>query len=427
MISGNTAGEDGGGVHADDALVVTNCTIGTNSANTGGGIYGHDVRVTSCVLWGNTDSTGTHESAQLYGASPDIDYSCVQGWTGQMGGAGNIDADPLFVDSDGPDDDPDTWDDNDYHLSAGSPCIDAGSNGALPPDAADLNTNGDTDELIPFDLDGNPRVIDGGWDLQAIVDMGAYEYQADCNDNGVYDRDDIAAGTSDDCNTNGFADECELQGGDCNSNGVPDECDLLGGHDCCDTTHGPGCSNPAIRDCVCAIDPYCCEVYWDRLCVEEMADEGCFNCQVDNDCNTNSIPDECDISAGTSADTDTNGIPDECEGCPYIYDLDGSCFVDAADLGLFAACWLLSDGEDGWDENECADKDFDCSGTVDATDLGLFAGAWLKSSDEFNPADYPECRACEGEIVCAPPGTHENTPDGKVKMGNCVEGFRGAG
>ena len=37
-------------------------------------------------------------------------------------------------------------------------------------------------------------------------------------------------------------------------------------------------------------------------------------------------------------------------------------------------------------------------------DLGLFAGAWLKSGDEVDPADYPECRACEGEISCPTPG-----------------------
>jgi len=88
-------------------------------------------------------------------------------------------------------------------------------------------------------------------------------------------------------------------------------------------------------------------------------------------------------------------------GCPYIYDLDGSCFVDATDLGLFAACWLLSEGADGWDENACADKDFDCSGTVNATDLGLFAGAWLKWDYDVDPADYPACRPCGPTgIIC---------------------------
>jgi hypothetical protein len=31
------------------------------------------------------------------------------------------------------------------------------------------------------------------------------------------------------------------------------------------------------------------------------------------DCNLNTVPDECDIAAGTSLDTNENGIPDECE------------------------------------------------------------------------------------------------------------------
>lgn len=30
------------------------------------------------------------------------------------------------------------------------------------------------------------------------------------------------------------------------------------------------------------------------------------------DCNTNGIPDDCDITAGTSGDVDGDGIPDEC-------------------------------------------------------------------------------------------------------------------
>ena len=80
-------------------------------------------------------------------------YCCVQDWEG---GEENIVADPLFVDADGPDDDPDTWEDNDYHLSSDSPCIDAGLNDDWMLDA--------------FDLDGNPRICDD------TVDMGAYEY-----------------------------------------------------------------------------------------------------------------------------------------------------------------------------------------------------------------------------------------------------------
>jgi len=93
----------------------------------------------------------------------------------------------------------------------------------------------------------------------------------------------------------------------------------------------------------------------------------------------------------------------EWEACPCIYDLDESCFVDSADLGLFAPCWLLSEGNNGWDQNDCADKDFDCTGTVDATDLGLFAGAWLKNCHEIDASLYPSCRACTGPVYCETP------------------------
>ncbi len=48
----------------------------------------------------------------------------------------------------------------------------------------------------------------------------------DCNGNGVPDLDDIAAGTSPDCNSNNTPDDCEV---DCNENMVPDDCDISSG------------------------------------------------------------------------------------------------------------------------------------------------------------------------------------------------------
>ena len=71
-------------------------------------------------------------------------------------GSGNIDADPLFVNPAGPDGDPNTWEDNDHHLSSSSPCIDAG------------DPNGDY--AGQTDIDGQPRVIG------PRVDMGSDEF-----------------------------------------------------------------------------------------------------------------------------------------------------------------------------------------------------------------------------------------------------------
>jgi hypothetical protein len=78
-----------------------------------------------------------------------------QNYTGipdQTGANGNISVDPLFT----------CLPSDDYHLLAGSPCIDAGTSGAP--------------RLPGIDFDGNPRVLAGTKNGVATVDMGAYEF-----------------------------------------------------------------------------------------------------------------------------------------------------------------------------------------------------------------------------------------------------------
>ena len=79
----------------------------------------------------------------------------------------------------------------------------------------------------------------------------------DCNSNGTPDACDIAAGTAQDCNGDGTPDSCQLAGHDCNSNGILDACEP--------------------------------------------------------DCNANGIPNDCEIASG-APDCNSNGIPDSCEG-----------------------------------------------------------------------------------------------------------------
>ena len=161
---------------------MVNCTLTWNWSDCGSAFYivpGTDVSLTNCILWMNMPGW------QFDGSDPNsVSYSDIEG--GFLG-QGNIDADPLFVDPDGPDGDWFSWEDNDYRLSPDSPCIDAADNRAVPPDTADLDGDGDVDEHTPVDLDGNPRFVD---DLLTddtgvphvpeyleIVDMGAYEFQ----------------------------------------------------------------------------------------------------------------------------------------------------------------------------------------------------------------------------------------------------------
>lgn len=70
---------------------------------------------------------------------------------------------PQFVDPDGPDNDPATWEDNDYRLSARSPAVDAG----VP-----------VSTLPPLDAGGQPRLRSGIIGRPATLDLGCYESQA---------------------------------------------------------------------------------------------------------------------------------------------------------------------------------------------------------------------------------------------------------
>jgi hypothetical protein len=154
LFAANHAASDGGAVFSDlGDSDFFNCSFGNNhSAWRGGAIYDYvavTTRVGNCIFWGNSDQTGFGEGAQIF-LNPTnslyIDYTCLQGWTGEFGGEGNIGNDPILAD----------LLNGDLHLLAGSPCIDSGSN-----------------ELVgtQLDLDGNLRIVND------CVDMGCYEFQ----------------------------------------------------------------------------------------------------------------------------------------------------------------------------------------------------------------------------------------------------------
>ncbi len=164
LIVGNSAGYGGGGLA--HCAAVRNSTVVANSAPLleGAGLWHIGVTpygppggaITNCIIWGNTAPT----PPQVYDSVVPT-YCCIQDWPG--GGEGNLSGDPGFVDPDGPDDDPNTFEDNDYRLLLTSPCIDAGINEDWMNGAVDL--------------DGNLRILLGATSL--TVDMGAYEYRFD--------------------------------------------------------------------------------------------------------------------------------------------------------------------------------------------------------------------------------------------------------
>src|SRR5205807_443436 len=119
----NRAAGRGGAVYSDGAgASLAHCALAGNTAAAGGGIFVADaggLRVMGAILWANTDASGGGESAQLTAAAgtPQVNFSAVQGWTGGLGGIGNIveSAAGPFVDGPGPDHIWGTADDN-LHL-----------------------------------------------------------------------------------------------------------------------------------------------------------------------------------------------------------------------------------------------------------------------------------------------------------------------
>jgi hypothetical protein len=268
LLVDNAADQGGaiwvGGPGRKKAVVVNSALVG-NEAATGGAIW--------ASVAGNHPGEADLHNSILRGNSPDqivgdgffvdVSHSNVQGgWAGE----GNIDSDPLFADPDN----------GDFRLLSGSPCIDAGSNVAVPPESThDLDGNprivdGDLDGIATVDGDGTADVHDlvavildwgtdgsshnGDVDGSSVVDADdlvavilgwgctdcnlnglrdddeiAAGLSADCDDNGVPDDCDVAAGTSADCNGNEVPDDCELGELDCNGNGVPDDCDIADG------------------------------------------------------------------------------------------------------------------------------------------------------------------------------------------------------
>ena len=199
LFKGNSAERYGGGIAhyslADDGPILLNCSFcGNTAGEEGGGICNSGLdptpTLTNVILWANADVGGMDESAQLHVHSgvPVLTYSCIQDCTTFCADPNdhNIGDDPLFLDPNGPDGDPNTWADNDYHLTADSPVIDTGNNNAVPPG-------------VTTDLDGNTRIVDGDQNGSAIVDLGPYEFftscagqsRGDCNGDGSINSLDI--------------------------------------------------------------------------------------------------------------------------------------------------------------------------------------------------------------------------------------------
>lgn len=170
IFTQNLASSGGGGMYNGrnpQRPIVTNCTFSSNTAADGGGMYssGSGPVMTNCILWGNQAT-----AFPAIGGPAAVTYSLVQGLPNNLPDAdGNFATNPLFADATN----------GDLRLLPNSPAVNHGDNAALPLDALDLDNDGDITELLPIDLAGNPRIVDG------LVDLGAYEYQGIAEVSGI--------------------------------------------------------------------------------------------------------------------------------------------------------------------------------------------------------------------------------------------------
>lgn len=349
----------GGGVYNDYYCDVNifDCTISGNSAGYGGGIYNYESNpiLTNCIIWGNSDDGGNDESAQIHveASIPDVTYSCIQGLD-TYAGSGNVGDNPLFVrdpnaGGDGWGDDPctpgvdesDNDDFGDLRLSVPvSPCVDSGSDAAVPADAADLDGDGNTAEQTPWDLDGNARIIDGNGDSTATVDMGAFEF---ARANIVHNPAQFTFFVS----RPGF--DSEPQSLYISNSGagqlnweITFGCSWLHA----DPNSGSSTENPVQV----LLTTDTSSLTW-----------GSYSCQL-----TISSPDA--VNTPQTVQVDLNIIKAD-------FDADGD--VDAGDFGVFALAWLTAQGEGAW--NPVCDI-AEPLNIINEMDLRAFAENWLQSA-----------------------------------------------
>ena len=178
LVSGNSAtgrhdaypGVGGGGgmyFWGSTSLTLSNCTItGNSAANNAGGMicdFGCLGSITNSIIWGNTAPIGPDISL-IFGSTLDITYSNVAGSRAAVNvegdsvlnwSAGNIDADPYFVDPIN----------DDFHLKSQA--------GRWNPESQDWIQD---DETSPCIDTGDP-MSPIGWELfpnGGFVNMGAY-------------------------------------------------------------------------------------------------------------------------------------------------------------------------------------------------------------------------------------------------------------
>jgi predicted outer membrane repeat protein len=189
LFAGNTTAGEGGAICANTftsgaflRMRIASSTFSGNTASRGGAVAaaaGAPLLLANSIFWGDAAAAGAEisllPSAPFDPPDATVASSDVEGGAAGIDvgagtlayGAGNLDLDPQFAAG--------------FELAEGSPCIDAGDDTEVLLDAGDVDGDGDTSELVPWDLARRTRILDDpyvtdtGVGPAPVIDMGALE------------------------------------------------------------------------------------------------------------------------------------------------------------------------------------------------------------------------------------------------------------
>jgi hypothetical protein len=311
LFIGNSAPTGAGMRNNDPNPTILNTTIAYNYGSGISSRNGSSPIIGNSIVWGNTGGSFSGASS----GSSIVSYSDIEGG---FAGIGNLNVDPLFF----------------YHLTAGSPLINAGNNNAT--------------DLPSTDLEGNPRIIGG------TVDMGAYESDASCS-NDDYDGDSytVCEGDCNDGDPNinpGAEEDCtDLIDNDCDNLIDAQDPDAVGCPPICTDDDGDT-YNVETQDCG-VVDCNDSDASINPGAVEDCTD------YIDNDCDNNTDCDDSECtgdpacqSSGNCSDYTSKGACNDDPNCAWSGSpKSGSCGDDGGGTEPPSTC---SD-YDGTDQATC--------------------------------------------------------------------------
>ncbi len=159
---------DGGTLRIDNSTIAHNLASGSDTSGSESGGIGAEVLsvldLDNTLVWGNEQNGSPSNITGNF----NMQQSLVEGdASGKLDGTDSAN-DPLFLNPIPASSAPTST--GDYRLPGHSPCIDSGDSIETPSDLTDLDDDGVTNENIPYDLQGNPRLTG------EETDIGAYEY-----------------------------------------------------------------------------------------------------------------------------------------------------------------------------------------------------------------------------------------------------------